>query len=262
MADRAKYRIEALAKGLRVLAMFSERRPALRVSELVELTGMPMASLFRIVATLESEGYLEQLQDGRYRPNTKVLTLGFAALQGLDLMQTATGPLRALAEGTGETVNLGVLSGDQVLYLVRLRNAELVTANIQVGSMLPAVYASMGKVLLAYLDSEQLDVLVRPGSFAEGAGPHAVRSRTSLDEQLALVRQRGYALQDQEVAHGLRSIAAPVRDEGGRVVASVNVAVQAVGYDVERLLTEFRQPLLDTCREISLRLGHRAGAVL
>ncbi|MFE7272588.1 IclR family transcriptional regulator [Streptomyces sp. NPDC057623] len=260
--DRAKYRIEALAKGLRVLAMFSERRPALRVSDLVEQTGIPMGSLFRIVATLESEGYLEQLPDGRYRPDSKVLTLGFAALQGLDLVQTATGPLQTLSDNTGETVNLGVLSGDQVLYLVRLRNSELVTANIQVGSTLPAVYASMGKVLLAYLDGGQLDALLRPESFVEGAGPHAVRSRTALDQQLALIRERGYALQDQEVAHGLRSIAAPVRDQSGKVVASVNVAVQAVGYDVERLLNEFKQPLLDTCAEISLRLGHRAGVAL
>jgi IclR family transcriptional regulator, pca regulon regulatory protein len=258
--DRGKYRIEALAKGLRVLGLFSERRPALRITELVEETGMPMPSLFRIVATLEAEGFLEHLPDGRYRPDAKVLTLGFAALQGLDLVQVATGPLHALAGTTGETVNMGVLSGDQVLYLVRQRNAELVTANIQVGSTLPAVYASMGKVLLAYLDSDKLDEVVRPESFARGAGPNAVRSRTALSQQLAQIRERGYAVQDQEVAHGLRSIAAPVRDRADRVVAAVNVAVQAVDYDVERLLTEIKKPLLDTCAEISLRLGHRSDA--
>lgn len=256
--NREKYRIEALAKGLRVLALFSERRPALRMTDLTEASGLPMPSLFRIVATLEDEGYLEQLPDGRYRPGTKVLTLGYAALQGQDLIEAATAPLHALADTTKETINFGVLSGDRVLYLVRLRNAELVTANIQVGSTLPAVYASMGKVLLAQLTPSELDTTLHADSFAPGAGPNAIRTRTALDGQLTQIRKRGYALQDQEVAHGLRSIAAPVCDHSGHVVAAVNIAVQAADYDLERILAELRQPLLDTCADISLRLGHRS----
>ena len=256
--NRAKYRIESLAKGLRVLGLFSERRPALRMTELVEATGMPMPSLFRVVATLEDEGYLEQLPDGRYRPATKILTLGYAALQDQDLLEAATAPLHALADTTKETVNFGVLTGDRVLYLVRLRNAELVTANIQVGSTLPAVYASMGKVLLAHLEPGELDAALRAESFAPGAGPNAIRTRTALEAQLAQIRQRGYALQDQEVAHGLRSIAAPVRNHAGQVAAAVNIAVQAAEYDIERMLTDLKRPLLDTCADISLRLGHRA----
>ena len=256
--NREKYRIESLAKGLRVLGLFSERRPALRMTELAEAAGLPMPTLFRIVATLEDEGYLEQLPDGRYRPGVKILTLGYAALQDQDLIEAATAPLHALADLTKETVNFGVLTGDRVLYLVRLRNAELVTANIQVGSTLPAVYASMGKVLLAHLDPAELDTVLRGDSFSPGAGPNAVRTRTALDEQLGQIRGRGYAVQDQEVAHGLRSIAAPVHDGTGRVAAAVNIAVQAAEYDIERILTDLKQPLLDTCADISLRLGHRA----
>ena len=256
--NREKYRIESLAKGLRVLGLFSERRPALRMTELAEAAALPMPTLFRIVATLEDEGYLEQLPDGRYRPGVKILTLGYAALQDQDLIEVATAPLHALADLTKETVNFGVLTGDRVLYLVRLRNAELVTANIQVGSTLPAVYASMGKVLLAHLDPAELDTVLRGGSFSPGAGPNAVRTRTALDEQLSQIRGRGYAVQDQEVAHGLRSIAAPVHDQSGRVSAAVNIAVQAAEYDIERILTDLKQPLLDTCADISLRLEHRA----
>jgi IclR family transcriptional regulator, pca regulon regulatory protein len=140
---------------------------------------------------------------------------------------------------------------------VRLRNGELVTANIQVGSTLPAVYASMGKVLLAHLDPTRLDATLRPESFAAGAGPNAVRDRAALDQQLDQIRRRGYALQDQEVAHALRSIAAPVRDHTGLVVAAVNVAVQAADYDIERIRTDLTPPLLDACADISLRLGYR-----
>lgn len=256
MPDRGKYHIESLAKGLRVLGLFSDRRPAMRMTELAEISGLPMPTLFRIAATLTDEGYLEQLPDGRYRPGTKVLTLGFAALQGQDLVQAATPPLHALADNVKQTVNFGVLSGDRVLYLVRLRTAELVTANIQVGSTLPAVYASMGKVLLAYLEPGELDATLRPDSFAPGAGPNAITTRTALDQQLTQVRQRGYGLQDQEVAYGLRSIAAPVRDRT-RVVAAVNIAVQAADYDIERILTDLKQPLLDACAGISAHLGYR-----
>jgi IclR family transcriptional regulator, pca regulon regulatory protein len=255
--DLEKYRIESLAKGLRVLGLFSERRPTQRMTELADASGLPMPTLFRIVATLTHEGYLEQLPDGRYRPAAKVLTLGFAALQDQNLVHAAAASLHALADLTKETVNLGVLSGDRVLYLVRLRNAELVTANIQVGSTLPAVYASMGKVLLAYLGPDQLGATLSADSFAPGAGPNAISTRTALDQQLIQIRQRGYALQDQEVAYGLRSIAAPVRDRT-QVVAAVNIAVQAANYDVERMLTDLKQPLLDTCADISVRLGHRA----
>jgi IclR family transcriptional regulator, pca regulon regulatory protein len=255
--DRGKYRIESLAKGLRVLGLFSERRPALRMTELAEASGLPMPTLFRIVATLADEGYLEQLPDGRYRPGSKVLTLGFAALQDQDLVLAATPSLHALADLTKQTVNLGVLSGDRVLYLVRLRNTdELVTANIQVGSTLPAVYGSMGKVLLASLDPAQLGAVLSAGSFPSGAGPNAITSRTALDQQLGQIRQRGYAVQDQEVAYGLRSIAAPVRDRA-HVAAAVNIAVQAADYDIERILTDLKQPLLDACANISLQLGHR-----
>jgi IclR family pca regulon transcriptional regulator len=257
VAPASQYRVEALAKGLRVLALFSELQPILRMTDIAQRTGIPMPTLFRLVSTLEEEGYLEKAADGRYRPNTKVLTLGFAALQGLDIVQTAEGPLRRLADTTKETVNLGTLSGDRVLYLARLRNSELVTANIQVGSTLPAVYASMGKLLLAYLDEQVLASTLRPESFTDGAGPHAIRSRTALEEQLRQIRSRGYAMQDQEVAYGLRSMAGPVRNATGAVVAAVNVAVQAAEYDLERLLTEVRDPLLATCAEISQRLGHR-----
>src|SRR4051794_41037769 len=105
-SERGRYRIEALAKGLRVLSVFSEREPALRMADLVERTGLPMPTVFRVMSTLEEEGYVERLSDGLYRPDARVLTLGFAALQSLDLVQTATGPLHRLMETTGETVNL------------------------------------------------------------------------------------------------------------------------------------------------------------
>ena len=154
--DKPEYRVEALAKGLRILTLFDEQRPCWRVTDLAAAAGLPLPTVYRVVMTLTAEGYLDHLPNGDYRPGVKTLTLGTAALRSLDLVGVATPKLQRLGEATGETVNMAVLTGDRVLYLVRLRNSDLVTANIQVGSTLPAVTTSIGKLLLAHLNDDEL----------------------------------------------------------------------------------------------------------
>jgi len=251
------YRVEALAKGLRILALFSDRRTSLRLKEIVALSGLPMPTAFRLVATLVDEGFLERLSGGVVRPGTAVLTLGFAALHGLDLVQTSTVILRRLADETQQTVNLGVLAGDQVLYVVRLYGNALVTANVTVGSTLPAVVTSMGKLLLAFLSDAELARRLGAASFAGTWGPNAVASLKDLRKQIARIRNDGYAIQDEELAHGLRSIAGPVRQADGEVIAAVNVAVPAAEFTAKQLVSRLRAPLLDACTNISHRLGAR-----
>lgn len=250
------YRIEALVKGLRVLSLFSEQRPALRLTDIAAETGMLMPTVYRIAMTLSSDGYLEQLPDGQYRPGIKVLTLGFSALRSLDLVEVASGPLRQLADATAETVNLGALTDDKTLYLVRLRNRDLVTANIQVGSTLPAVQTSMGKLLLAYLGEDDLRSRITARSFPAG-GPRAATSLDDLLPDLARIRKQGYAVQDEEVAYGLRSVAAPVHNGDSDVVAAVNVAVNAMEWSKQRLLKDLRPQVMQTASTISRLLGHR-----
>src|SRR6202047_559070 len=125
--ERPEYRVEALAKGLRILSLFDEQRPSWRVSDLAAAAGLPMPTVYRVVMTLASEGYLDHLPNGDYRPGVRTLTLGTAALRSLDLVAIATPRLTQLGERTGETVNLAVLSGDRVLYLIRLSTSDLVT---------------------------------------------------------------------------------------------------------------------------------------
>jgi IclR family pca regulon transcriptional regulator len=227
LPERPEYRVEALAKGLRILSLFDEKRPSWRVSDLAAAAGLPMPTVYRAVMTLAAEGYLDHLPNGDYRPGVRTLTLGTAALRSLDLVAIATPKLQQLAQRTGETVNLAVLSGDRVLYLVRLRNSDLVTANIQVGSTLPAVHTSIGKLLLGYLDEADLKARVTDASFAANSGPNAKLSLAELLDELAAVREQGWAMQDEELAYGLRSVAAPIISPDGRVLAGVNVAVQA-----------------------------------
>jgi IclR family pca regulon transcriptional regulator len=206
--------------------------------------------------TLTAEGYLDHLPNGDYRPGVRVLTLGNAALRSLDLVEIATPRLQELAQTTGETVNLGVLTGDRVLYLVRLRNSDLVTANIQVGSTLPAVHTSIGKLLLAHLHETDLRTRIGEASFAHQHGPNAKLSLTELRGELAGIRREGSAIQDEELAFGLRSVAAPIRDASGAVVAGANIAVGARDWSNQRLVRELRPPIVQTCADISRLLGY------
>lgn len=253
---RSGYYVEALAKGLRLLSMFSEQRPTIRLSEVAAETGMLLPTVYRVAMTLSEEGYLEHLPDGQYRPGVKVLTLGFSALRGLDLVDAARPWLERLADLTQETVNLGILTEDKVLYLIRIRNADLVTANVQVGSTLPATYTSMGKLLLAHLGPQALASRITPASFPGGAGPQAHPSMDTLAVELSEIRSRGYAVQDEELAYGLRSLAGPVRDASGTVIAAVNIAVNARDWTAEGLVSELKAPVLDACEAISRILGH------
>jgi IclR family pca regulon transcriptional regulator len=253
--ERPGYRVEALAKGLRILSLFDEQRPSWRVSDLATAAGLPMPTAYRIVMTLTAEGYLDHLPNGEYRPGVRTLTLGMAALRSLDLVGIATPKLTDLGQRTGETVNLAVLTGDRVLYLVRLRNSDLVTANIQVGSTLPAVYASIGKLLLAYLDQDDLEARITDASFPANSGPNAKLSLAELREELRAIREQGWAMQDEELAYGLRSVAGPVTGPAGRVVAGVNLAVQARDWSTQRIIRELKPAVLETCAEISALLA-------
>jgi IclR family pca regulon transcriptional regulator len=256
VAQRPSYRVEALAKGLRILALFSGERSSMRLKEIVELSGIPMPTAFRLVSTLESEGYLERMPDGSVRPGVAVLGLGYAALQGLDLVQAASTAISQLARTTGETVNLGVLVGDQVMFVARVqRPYSLVAANIRVGSMVPAVFSSIGKVLLAALEPSELEKRLTPSSFTGTWGPGAVGSRAALAAQLMRARAEGFVVQHEEAVGGLASIAAPIRELGQGVVAAMNLAVSAAEFTPEKMVEELLGPLLDACADVSARLG-------
>ena len=254
---RPEYRVEALAKGLRILSLFTEQSPTWRISDIAPAVGLPLPTVYRVVMTLASEGYLEHLPNGDYRPGVRVLTLGTASLRSMDLVQIATPVLLALAQDTGETVNLCVLTGDRVLYLVRLRNSDLVTANIQVGSTLAAVHTSIGKLLLAYLDDAELENRITEASFVPNHGPNAKESLAELRTDLVKIRDDGWAMQDEELAFGLRSVAAPVFNADGAVVAGANLAVQSRDWSSQRIVRELRPKIVTACGEISALLGHR-----
>ncbi|CAN5677754.1 pca regulon transcriptional regulator PcaR [soil metagenome] len=253
-AGRDRYRIEALARGLEVLMLFGGSERSLRTSEIAARTGVPLPTTFRVVSTLVGMGFLERDDDGSLRPGLAVLALGSAALRSSSLLEASDRPLRRLADLTGETINLGVLSADRTLYVARLRNADLVTANVAVGTTLPAPYTSMGKLLLAHLEDDEVARRLTPESFPAGAGPHAVRELDEVMAHIRRIRQDGYSIQDEELAQGLRSISVAVLARDGTTLAALNVAVSASRHAVETLVPTFLEPLQAAAAEISMRL--------
>ncbi|HNP86212.1 MAG: IclR family transcriptional regulator [Chloroflexi bacterium SZAS-1] len=253
---KSRYTIEALARGLEVLSLFTAARPALSFNEIVEQLGLAKSTVFRILATLEQLGYLQQDVDTRrYRPGLQVFQLGFAALAGLEIQQLAHPYLERLAQQLNETVSMAVLEDLDIIYIDRIRNRAIVGIVLGVGSRLPAHSASPGKVLLAALpEPELLSRLAR--AELTRLTEHTLADRAALLAELAAIRQQGYALSDQELAIGLRGAAAPIYDRCRQAVAAINVSGPISSISAERLQHELRPAVVATAAQISRTLGY------
>ncbi len=233
-----RYVIQSMARGLQVMTLFTEQRPALRLTEICEITGVKMPTAFRIAATLVHCGFLQRSSNGDYRPSPGVLRMGTSALRSIGLVELATSQLQDLAEEYGQTANMAVLHGDKVLYLIRRRARVGVRENVQVGTMLPAVHTANGKALLAGLEDKQIEALLTPASFKNATGPNAIATLEELRSEIAAVRRNGYAIQHEQVTAGTRSVASAVRSTDGKTIASVSIAVNAYSWSLEQTITE------------------------
>nr|WP_206068247.1 IclR family transcriptional regulator [Nonomuraea sp. FMUSA5-5] len=253
----------SLERGLRILSAFTGNRSVLGIADLARTVGLNKSTTHRYVATLTKLGYIQQDPETRkYFLGPRAADLGFAAIDSMELGKVAGPLLQALADETGCTVSMGLCDGPDVVYVDRRRsarrNAAAMDLNLHVGSRLPAYCTSMGKVLLAFKDAAALRQILDHTDMAR-RGPKTITNREQLTAALAKVRQSGVAVNDEELAPGLRSFAAPVRDRSGEVVAAVNVAVHltVAPTAVEALAARIEPPLRRTTAEISRRLGHR-----
>ncbi|MFH9424450.1 IclR family transcriptional regulator C-terminal domain-containing protein [Streptomyces sp. NPDC017529] len=248
--------VESLARGLLTLTAFGTGRAALPLTAVAEATGLARATARRALLTLEHLGYLAS--DGRlFRPTPKVLELGFAPLSGLTLPEIAQPHLATLVEQVHDSASMAVLSGTDIQYVARVPTVRIMSVNITVGTRFPAYPTSMGRVLLADLPPAERAAHLARTTLAP-LTRHTVTSADRLAALLEQVHEDGYALVDEELEEGLRSIAAPVRDRDGRVVAAVNVSTHA-GH---RSPTEDRDALLPALRAAAARIEadlHTAG---
>ena len=254
---------QSLERGLSILSSFKSARPLLGVSELSREIGLSRSTTHRYVATLAALGYLEQDEvTRRYRLGPRVLDLGFSAINSMELREVSVPHLQRLSDETGHTVNMAILDGADVVYVERCRSSRHgqreIDLNLHVGSRLPAYCTSLGKVLLAYLSDAEREAALDGVEFAQ-RGPNTLTSRSALEAELGQVRSRGLAVNNEELAFGLRSIAAPVHGHSGEAAAAINLAVHRSWVSMEDLVKKFGPALQRTAADISARAGHRVG---
>jgi IclR family pca regulon transcriptional regulator len=242
--------VEALARGLSVLSCFDARHPRMTLTEIAAASGLARPTARRLLLTLAELGYV-RAEGGSFALTPRVLGLGMAYINALGLWDIARPHMENLVASTGESSSMSQLDGSDIVYVARVAVPKIITLRVSIGTKFPAVRTSQGKVLLAALDEAALrGVLALPSD--AGLPPYADdRSTADIRDELRTVRARGWALADEELAPGIRSVAAPVRDGDGSVRAALNVTVHASETSVQTLVTEHLPKLLRTAGDIS-----------
>ena len=243
----------SLARGLEVLQAFKPQYSQMSVSEISQITGIPRAAVRRCLYTLKALGFVH-CPDGRhYRLLPRGLTLGHAYLSSSELAKAAQNSLDYLSKQLNQSCSVATLDGDNILYIARASVKRIMTIDLGRGSRLPAYATSMGLVLLSALDEAQLEAYLSRVTL-EPLTAHTVVSEAQLREQLARVRRQGYAINDQQLEIGLRSIAVPMHSRKGGVVAAMNVGVNASQVSAQELRERVLPLLQRTAMELALLL--------
>lgn len=255
MADprRSTDFVQSLERGLAVIRAFGPDRPSLTLSEVARQTGLTRAAARRFLLTLTELGYVHS--DGRmFSLRPRVLELGYAYLSTLGLNEVAAPHMEELVAAMKESSSVAVLDGDDIAYVVRVPTQRIMTVTIAVGTRFPAYATSMGRVLLAHLPAAELDGYLERTELLALTGKTIV-DKKQLRAELAEIAAQGYAVVDQELEDGLRSVAVPIRDSSGRVVAALNMSAHASRATLEHLRRRVLPSLLETARRIEVDLG-------
>jgi IclR family pca regulon transcriptional regulator len=241
--------IEALARGLDVITAFEPARPRMTLSELAAATGLARPTVRRILLTLVELGYVRS-DDGAFTLTPRVLDLGVAFVRSMGLWEIARPHMEQLVAYTHESSSIAQLDGSDIIYVARVSVPKIITFAVSIGTRFPALQTSLGKVLLAALPRDEVErVLAEPSR--SGISASWQPDRTERDAVLREVRAQGYAVTDEQLAAGIRSVAAPLRDGDGRVVAAMNVTVHAAETPLERVTSDYLPRLLRTASDIS-----------
>ena len=233
--------VEALARGLDVLTSFDAGHRRMTLSEVASAAGLARPTARRLLLTLEELGFVRS-SAGAFELTPRVMSLGMAYVAAQGLWEIARPHMESLVARTGESSSMAQLDGADIVYVARVSVPKIIALRVDIGTRFPAVQTSQGKVLLAALSRDELDAALAQPSRA-GLPPYIGRPRKQLDDELLEVRARGWAVADEELAPGVRSVAVPVRDAAGAVRAAMNVTVHAAETSLERLL-EDHLPLL------------------
>lgn len=249
--------VQSLARGLSVITAFDADRPRQTLSEVARATGLTRATARRFLHTLVELGYVDTA-GSTFWLTPRVLDLGYSYLSSMPLSELAQPHLEKLSARLDESSSVAVLDGSDIVYVGRVQVRRIMNIGITIGTRFPAFATSMGRVLLAALPEDELDAFLAATDM-RAITPHGLADEAALRAELAGIAERGWSMVDQELEPGLRSLAAPVRDRDGRVVAALNVSTHAARYSLEQLHTELVPVVLAAARALSedLATAHR-----
>jgi IclR family pca regulon transcriptional regulator len=253
--DKDPYWVDALAQGLAVLRVFDGEQNGLTLTDIASRLGWSRTKPYRYIHTLERLGYLTRLEGSkRYRPTARTMSLGYAYLSGLSLLELAQPVMERLKKTLGASVHMGILEQGEVVYVASARVSVVPAVDIHVGSRVPAYATSLGRALLTGCTDAQVNAAIGQGPLPAST-PKSITDPAAFRQMLNQSRAQGYVFTDEEFHPGVRSVAAPVRDRKGDVVAAIN-ATSIVQKFSDTLLADNVVPaVLQAAADISEGLG-------
>lgn len=249
--DSANF-VKSLARGLAVIRAFDFEHPQLTLAEVARRAWIPAAAARRFLRTLQTLGYVRS-DDRFFSLTPKVLELGYSYLSSLSLPELMQPHLEVLSRKMGESVSGAVLSGAEIVYVARVPTRRIMAVAITIGTRFPAAVTSMGRVLLSGLPASEVDRLLKAMPLKQFT-ENTVAQRSELHARLDEVRTQGWVMVEDELENGLRSIAAPVKDRQGTIIAAINVSASTAQRAREETLEEHLPLLLETSAAINREL--------
>jgi len=253
--SKPNYPIKVLNKTFSILEVLLQQGSTMNMTEIAEKLGLYPSTIHRILDTLRHWGYVEQdPKSQKYRLGLKLLELGMAKLYQMDLVREATPYLKELVNHCNETAHLGVLEGGEVLYLAKEESSQTIRMISYVGKRAPLHCTSLGKVLLAYLSTEE-----RKKILGEKVLPrlteNTITDKRELEKELDKVREQGFALDREENEKDVLCVAAPIRNYKEKVIAAISISGPAFRID-KKTQNKLKKTILETSKKISEMLGY------
>lgn len=248
--------IQSVERALQILDLFNEQATELKITEISKLMGLSKSTLHSLLKTLQLHGYIEQNpENGKYRLGMKLVERGHFVVGTMDIRQKAKSWLTRLSQETGQTTHLGILDGNEGVYIEKIEGKQAAIAYSRIGRRLPVHATAIGKVLLAWLDDEELAAVLEGYQF-NGFTPATITDRASLLAALKETRHNRYALDNEENEPGVRCVAVPVWNHESRVIAALSLSTLTSRVN-DAELADWRQKLMDAGLGLSITLGYR-----
>ena len=243
----------SLARGLAVIQAFSQRRHHLTISQLSTTTGLSRAAVRRCLYTLAKLGFAGSDDNRHFFLRPRILALGHSYISSMPLATAAQPVLEHISRQLHESCSIATLDGVDIVYIARANVTRIMSIDLGVGSRLPAFCTSMGRAILANLPPEELEAILARVEFKRYT-ERTITNPAKLTQALRQIRRDGYSIIDQELEHGLRSMAVPIQNPSGKVVAALNIGAHAQRVSIQDMQTKFLPHLRAAAQELCLLL--------